>query len=634
MKRILPGILACLLTISLSAQNSSWFQDVSVQVGLGTTPEALRLNVVDLNNDDYPDIVSVETVNQREMINVFLNQQDTASTNPMDRMFVLWTDSSGINIHPDYPDSTRRSEIVSFADVDNDGDVDCVSGIWHWDPSTVNFPNDRATVMLNDGQGRFTHVPNNGFDALGLISIGGLSFFDYNLDGNIDVYVATFSDDHPNTQFRRDYIMVGNGDGTFFDRPSPFDIGTVVFPMYGSTSTDWDNDGWPDLMTSPYCRNGGSLWHNLGGGAFQDVAFSANYDAQQFQGDGGQDLCQWGAYPYDFDNDGDMDVFQALVHGGLDSAEGRSAISENLGPAQNYMLDMQLNRLQRNNPMSTHLGNMDAIWMDIDNDMLCDLIVTETEYQPGTDRGFFYMQDSTHMFEDVCFQLGLVQYRPHTAEGVDFDLDGDYDIIMNDRDQNTQIRVLRNDIGDDNHWVGVTLLAPPGVNGNSIGGRAHVYSGGVKQMRELQAGVGHWGGQQPFLMLFGLAQETSIDSIVVEWPSQTHGNTTVVNPSINMIHEIGINGLTSVASGTPEPELLLYPNPTNGDVTLAGLDFTSLETVVNVYTLMGARVAVSTDRLSNNRLRLRTNGLPAGVYIVEAVDQLARRKYTRKLVVQ
>lgn len=615
---------------ALSAQNTTWFTDVSAQVGLASTPEALRLNVRDLNGDDYPDIVSIESVNRRNMIHVYLNVQDTASTNPMDRMFIDWTDSSGVNVHP-HPDSTggRRSEIATFVDVDNDGDPDMVSGIWHWEPATLNFPDDRSTVMLNDGSARFTHVSSNGFDALGLISIGGFSMFDYDHDGNIDVFVSTFADDIPNTQFRKDYIMRGQGDGTFVERPGPFDLNTIVEPNYGVSATDWNNDGFQDILTAPYCRDDGTLWQNNGGFSFQDVSFQANYDLQQLAGDNGQAMCAWGSYPCDFDNDGDMDVFHSLVHGGLDSAEGRSTIAINLGQSQQYRFQWEMDRLRRTGVQSPHLGNMDAAWMDINNDMLVDLVHSETEYHPF-DRMYVYLQDSAHYFDDVTGLLGLAGYVAHTLEAVDFDLDGDYDIIMNDRSDNTQIRVLRNNVGNQNNYICIRLDPPAGVNADGIGTRIQVTSGGVTQIREVQAGVGHWGGQNPLVQLFGLAQNGGVDSVYVQWPGGA--TTTYYGPAINQTITIDGSLVTGVPQG-PAEQLYLYPNPNNGNFTLGGWDFSRAEIQVRVFDLMGQESAVQVDR-DGFQARLQLEGIAAGVYFVEVLDQAADRRDVIRMVLQ
>lgn len=630
-------LLLLIANTLLLAQNSTWYTNVSSQVGLATTPPALRLNITDINGDKYPDIVSVENVNQRNMIHVYLNLQDTNSTNPMDRMFVDWTDSSRANVHPLYPDSTRRAEIVTLGDIDNDGDADMISGTWYWDPTALNFPNDRPSVLLNDGTGRFTHVPNNGFDALGQISIGGFSLLDFNFDGNLDVFVATFSDDHQNNVFHEDLIMVGNGDGTFFKRQSPFDFNTVKEPMYGSSVTDWDNDCYPDIFTSPYCRSTGNLWRNISGAAFQDVASTANYSSQHMHGDvdqnGPRDLCQWGVYPYDFDNDGDMDVFQALVHGGIDSAEGRSTIAVNGGPSNAYTLDWELDRLHRNNPQSFHLGNMDASWMDINSDGLVDLVVTETEYVPATDRGFWYIQDSTHYFDDKTQALNLLQYRPHTLEAVDYDLDGDYDIIMNDRNNGTQIRVLRNNIGIQNNWVGVELQAPAGCNLDAIGARIQVFSGGVVQMREIQAGVGHWGGQAPKLALFGLGANSTIDSIVVRWPMMGCMTTAAIAPSINEVHTIDANGLV-IANAEPEDEnLQVWPNPSNGIIHVRLTSAIPQNAILEAYDQLGRKVNLNSQSNDSNSWLVNFESQANGLYILRLIDAQGKIIGQRKLII-
>lgn len=624
-RNLLTFLLLALFPVLTFAQAPSWFTDVSADVGLANTPEALRLNVLDINGDEYPDIVAIESVNRRNMIHVYLNQPDPNLSNPTGRIFVDWTDSSRVNVHPD-PDSTdgRRAEIVTLGDVDNDGDPDLISGTWYWDPTALNHPNDRSSVMLNDGSGRFTHVPNNGFDALGLISIGGFSLLDYDHDGFLDVYVATFSDDHPNFQFRKDYIMRGNGDGTFTPRPDPFDLGTVQWPNYGCSATDFDNNGFQDVLTSPYCRDGGVLWSNLNGGVFQNVAFQANYNAQQMFGDG-QDMCQWGVYPYDFDSDGDMDLLQALVHGGLDTLEGRTTIAVNTGPSTGYSFAWELDRLRRVGPGSTHLGNMDASWVDIDNNGLADVVISETEYHP-LDRMYVYLQDSTHYFDDVTDPLGLTNYRIHTVESADIDLDGDYDLVMNVRNQGTQIRILQNNIGNQNSYLAISLDAPAGVNFDAIGARIHVHSDGVTQMREVQAGLGHFGGQAPKLQIFGLGNSTWVDSLWVEWPG---GHvTTYYGVSPNQF--ITIDGNLTV--DRPEPitnALKAYPNPTSGEIKLGGWAFDQAQ--VQVYDLTGRRYDVPTT-LDAYQVALDLSKLNAGIYLVDVMDMNSGQREVLRVV--
>lgn len=639
MKRTLVTILLCLPLAFIFSQDTSWFENVTDSVGLGTK-SAFRINVSDLNNDKYPDLVIVEGYNDRGLIRIYMNEQKPGSADPQDRVFVDFTDSSGINVHPMFPDSMRRSELATIVDVDNDGDNDMVTGIWHWSVASVNYMNDRPAVLLNDGTGRFTHVLNNGFDQMGLISISGFAFTDYDLDGNIDCYVSTFSDDHPNSVFRKDHLMRGNGDGTFNDVTSPFDIGTVVWPMYGVSAGDWNNDGYNDIFTSPYCRSSGTLWQGSPYGYFSDVSLSAGYDAQFMLGDTNRLLCQWGAFPYDYDNDGDLDVLHVSVHGGLDVGEGRSTIANNGGAANQFHLDWDLPRLKRNNPQSFHLGNMDASWFDIDNDMLVDMMMTENTYVPSTDRAFFFYQDSTHYFEDVTGDLGLLWVAsPHSVETFDYDLDGDYDVLLNMLNNNNAILVLENQIGQDNHWITVELDAPSGVNKNNIGARVYVTAGGVTQFREIQAGVGHFTGQQPFAMTFGLAENEYIDSLVVRWPNNAHPNTVVYGPCIDTSVVVDLNGVNCMLSGrntpAPAPEVNVYPNPTQDHLFVSGVELSDDRYEVSLLDLLGRKMELSAPiRLRENNYRFEVGRLPAGIYVLSIVDRTTEGKVSKKITIR
>lgn len=496
-------VLLALTAPSLCAQDSTWFRFVTQDAGFGNDTKALRFNAVDLNGDRYPDIAVVRGTYRRGDIRLYLNTPADAGT-PLARRFVDHTAASGVNAHP-WLDTTKKVECISFGDVDNDGDLDLVNAVWMYN-TNIPFAEDQSEVLLNDGNAVFSHVADDGFETLAdpsasswALSVSGVSFLDYDLDGVLDAYVAAYWRT-PNGPYHPDRLMRGNGDGTFTDVSQSARV-TAAYPMQGASVTDWNNDGWPDVLTSPYCRSNGSLLRNEGDGSFRDIAPMVGYNARELQGDNSQNLCQWGAYPYDFDNDGDMDVLQVLVHGGLDAGEGRTVLSINQGPSQNYKLTQDLSRLHRSNPQSYHLGNMDAQWLDMNNDMLVDLVVSECEYLDNTDRPFFYLQGQDNHFYDITPQLELVgKIRSvHSLEALDYDRDGDYDLVMNSNylaaQGNTNrgdIVFMENRIGNSNNWIGVQLVAPPDVNRAAIGARVVVYAGGVRQMREVQAGRGHF----------------------------------------------------------------------------------------------------------------------------------------------
>ncbi len=593
-------ILSSLILISsneLNAQDKSWVTDVSVATKIQGLKGA-RVNMVDINNDGYPDMfVQVELTNhistRDRNMKIYLNQQDPNSKFKSDRIFVDVTEQSGVWVHPTIPDSSRVIDIALMADINNDGNIDLVTGPYYDRLENFKFPEDRCEVMLGDGNGHFTLVKNNGLHELGLLNCAGLTFLDYDLDGILDLYIATwFQDKNLNyTQgndlgFMPDYLLKGNGDGTFTDVSEESGISKVSFPMYGATAMDWNSDGWPDILTSAYCRSGGSLWKNNKDGSFTDVAATAGYTSQLIHGDvdgiGERALCQWAVVPADFDNDGDIDILQALVHGGIDFGEGRTTISVNQGAAKGFRYKWDMTRLQRKDPQSAALGDMDAAWFDLDNDGWQDCAYGELVYEAQHDRLFMFHQNpATHMFPDMTEELGLLKFTTcHITRPNDYDLDGDEDMLIGWAENPTsstpisRLSLLRNNVGRSNNSVEVKLVAPEGVNHDCIGARITVYSGGMAQIRDVLTGQGHFGQQQPLEKVIGIGQNTKIDSIVIHWPHKTLANTVVVNPPINRFITIGKEGIKGVIQGVDEGTetdktlLSIIPNPASDMVQL------------------------------------------------------------------
>jgi hypothetical protein len=463
----------------------------------------------------------------------------------------------------------------------------------------TNDPGDRSEVYLNDGSGKFILFENNGLNKLklvdtlpeGLINATGMSFLDYDYDGNIDLYISTWFSDYAANLANggmgykmKDALLKGDGKGAFtLITGNGYD--NVAEPMYGVNVTDWDNDGWQDILTSPYCRSNGSLFRNMHDGKFYDMASAAGYSAQKMGGDHGQALCQWEAQPADFDNDGDMDLLQIEVHGGNDPGEGKTHISINEGPDNGYSYDWDLARLKRDAPESTtHFGDQGGTWFDIDYDTRQDVAVACMGYQDeasktnlqGQTRLYILRQNDSMFFDDITKSLGLFENMKegHSMEPCDYDLDGDLDLffshlvkdsIMSDTglviSEHMQIELLQNEIGNKNNWIGVQLTPPAGCNKSSIGARIYVYADSLVQIQEVQAGLGHFAGQQSFTRYFGL-KTYQIDSIQVRWPHKDLITSTIYNPEINTIQQINGNGTSSYLKvwSTPSPTIA-FKNP-------------------------------------------------------------------------
>ncbi len=580
----------------LPAQTAHWMSSVTNDVKLDTE-RAFCIYTSDINNDHYPDIITVEgawSATAEDNLRVYMNVQDTGSADPSARMFVDVTSASGVNAKPGgSPDPSRGTLVVAMADVNNDGNVDMVRGNYYHRLTGFVDHGDRCEVLLGDGQGHFTLVPDNGLHELGLINTIGFSFLDYNRDGNIDLFIAPWFKDYETNVWESGRLMKGNGDGTFTDVSVQAGI-TMPEPMYGSSVVDWNNDGWPDIATAPYCRTRGQLLKNNGNGTFTNVAVQANYNAKYMQGYTGRDLCMWSAVPEDYDNDGDMDFFFSLVHGGTGTNEGRSAMVLNGGAANNYKLTVDRELMTRHPPMSVHQGDYDASWFDLDNDGLMDLAMTQGTYETVTDRLYVFHQDGGHHLSDITGDLGLFTNELkdlHFVKAMDYDLDGDDDLLICRNGQPRSLHLVENRIGQDNNWTGIQLRAPQGVNKSCIGARIYVWSGGVQRMREVYAGRGNAAGQQPFAMLFGLGSHAVIDSVTVVWPDATGRRTTVHNPPVNRYLEITANGLGVEGMQDKEKKtgLKLYPNPAQNFILVQLNNNDPVERVA-IYDILGRSV--------------------------------------------
>ncbi len=663
---LLAGTLASIAASSLRAQDTTWFSDITTKSNLDGVKGG-QVSALDINNDGYPDLLLQNLAYDRSMkTRFYLNLQDPASSDPKDRIFVDYTDSTGAYANPDPNAIGRVADVWAMADVNNDGYPDLVTGIFYYTVATFVDSGDVAEVLLNDGTGRFRLVKNNGLHELGKFPCTGFSFLDYDLDGKLDIYVSVFSADHQNNIWISGFLMKGNGDGTFRDMTIEAGIDQVAEPSYGGGITDWNNDGWPDILTCPYCRTEGTLWQNNGDGTFSDVTAEIGYTSKNGMtgnvdpGIGARELCQWEVLPADYDNDGDMDMAQMLVHGGLGAKEGHSPLTINSGAEGGYKLTWDLKKFDRplipqiktwrdtlksstgadsiltyRTPASTgHLGDQAGAWLDMDNDMLQDIIISTTGYDPANDRAYIEHQNPDHSFTDIAKATGLSNWmRPaYSNRPFDFDLDGDDDFAIifaplgqyvppADRAKANQIWMVRNNIANLNNHVTVKLVAPAACNRNSIGARIYVYAGGARQMREIQSGVGRWGMVQPFELNFGLAQNVRVDSIVVRWPMKGLPTTTVIDPPINGVVVVDGNlnvGVDDAGGAAGSALLSLSPNPTSDWMTARLSSELRGPCVIEIYNAMGERVNRGTTP-GAEYVRVPVEPLPNGYYRVRVI---------------
>ena len=175
---------------------------------------------------------------------------------------------------------------VSFADMDNDGDLDAFIS------NRDGEADDQRNYLYRNDEGTYIDIT----ESAGLSMSSHLSFcsiiFDYNNDGFQDIYISNDKPDNLNILYKN------NGDGTFDDVSEYSGAGIGINAMT-TTIGDYNNDGWFDIYITN-TPEGNELLRNNGDGTFTNVAEAT---ATTFNSVG------WGAVFLDADSDGLLDLY-------------------------------------------------------------------------------------------------------------------------------------------------------------------------------------------------------------------------------------------------------------------------------------------------------------------------------------
>ena len=130
---------------------------------------------------------------------------------------------------------------------------------------------------------------------------GGLGFFDFDGDGNLDLYLVNGGDTPGNRSASpaRSALYRNSGSGRFQDVAAKAGVDRLPFYGMGVAAADYDNDGRTDLYVTGYPSS--ALFHNNGDGTFSNVSKPA----------GVENTGEWAASAawFDYDRDGRLDLF-------------------------------------------------------------------------------------------------------------------------------------------------------------------------------------------------------------------------------------------------------------------------------------------------------------------------------------
>ena len=452
---------------------------------------------------------------------------------------------------------------VVMADVNGDGFLDiyvCRAGPWEDNPYFSNL------LYINNQDNTFSESAEEYGLAINRPSTHS-AFFDFDKDGDLDVYVMNLPGLYDNQDFTRAQLQramrygpnsdmfLENVDGKYVDITEKAGIASNTYGL-GLAVSDMNGDGYLDIYIGSDFQDPDFLYVNQGNGTFKDELLERTKHVSIFS---------MGNDAVDINNDGEIDLVT------LDMAsEDHTRSKQNMGAmSTSVFMDVvnvgfhyqyMFNTLQINNGNGTFsdvaqmagVSKTDWSWAplvaDFDNDGLKDMIITNgyrrelrdndylREHTAKVDKGiefdpleelslvpttkienYAYKNNGDLTFEKVTAAWNMD--KPLNSNGAayaDLDNDGDLDVVLNNMEEVSAI--LENKLESNNNYVQVKLEGDE-KNTSAFGAKVWVMLDEGMQFQEMQTSRGYLSSVSPVLH-FGLGNST-IKSIMVQFDDGT-----------------------------------------------------------------------------------------------------------------
>ena len=468
---------------------------------------------------------------------------------------------------------------VTMADVNSDGFLDIYCSVGG------KFKPKENLLFINNGDLTFTESAKK----FGVDDIGNSvqsTFFDYDLDGDLDLYVANYPPTKFNApnyfyQFKMGNIQDVETDNLFRNDGEKFtnvtnEAGLRSFGLTNSaTIGDLNNDGWPDIYVSNDFNVPDYLFINNKNGTFSEHIKDLTKQTAQFGM--GTDIA-------DFNNDQLLDILQMDMTPGDNRRSkanmagmnpGKFWATVDIGFGYQYMQNsLQINNGNINNSLPSfsnisRLGNIgltDWSWgplfADLDNDGWKDIFISNGTRREINNKDYFksiasqkitkdsmlakslaipsekidnfvFKNNGDLTFKKVNEEWGIV-YKGFSngSAYADLDNDGDLEIIINNIDDHAS--VFENLSAKKNNFLSLNFIGSE-KNRFGIGVKVTLKTDSLTQFQELTLSRGFQSSVAPQIH-FGLGKFNKIDTLKIVWPDQK--NQIITNIEVNQFLKI------------------------------------------------------------------------------------------------
>ena len=549
----LTAALAAVITAVAVPSTGVKFTDITTASGIKFThnagktgkkylPETLGAGVAifDADGDGWADILLINSKDwtprgRRTLSALYRNNKNGTFTNI--------TAGSGLDVE-------MYGLGVAAGDFDNDGKEDVYITALEGDH-----------LFHNEGGGKFRDVTKTSGIANASFSTSA-AWLDYDRDGKLDLFVANYvqwtqkgdlwcSLDGATKSYCTPESYKGTssklyhnlGGGKFEDVSQKAGVGDPTSKSLGVTIFDFDGDGWPDIFVANDTQPN-KLYHNMKNGTFKETGMTAGVAF----GEDGVARGAMGVDTSDYDRSGRAHLLVGNFSNqmiGLYHNEGTGL----------FVDEAPSSTVGRASLLSLSFG---VFFFDFDLDGNPDILAAcghiEEEIgrvQPKVqykEAPLLFRNLGKRKFENVSAAVGAEFTRPIVARGAaygDLDHDGDLDIVITAN--NGPAYVFRNDGGNQNNWLCLRTVGAKS-NRDGIGAVVRIESASGKQWNCVRSGSSYC-SQSDLALTFGLGKDPMVANLEIDWPSGTKQKLTnvAVNQFIMVDEDKGITAKSGPA---------------------------------------------------------------------------------------